>query len=162
MQPTSQLSQARPNRIKWSHGLTISYQSASRELFERANRATSRLFRCGQRFCIRWPGSDYASRAVGETAPALQPDEDASAPMLAPSDESALECAQPEEPPGQMACRRRSRRSCDIWPNMSTQVTIKPQRCPLTTQPKSSQDPSAETQKDMDRVPFPAEPEAEG
>lgn len=44
-------------------------------------------------------GSDYASRTEGETAPAQQPDEDAGTLTLAPSDESAFACAQPEEPP---------------------------------------------------------------
>jgi hypothetical protein len=52
-----------------------------------------------KRFVRDEPGSDYASRTAGETAPTLQPDEEASTLTLAPSDESAFACAQPEEPP---------------------------------------------------------------
>ena len=44
------------------------------------------------------PGEDHASHGRGETAPAPQPDDDASALMPAPSDESAFETAQPDEP----------------------------------------------------------------
>ena len=46
------------------------------------------------------PGEDHASHGWGETAPAPQPDDDASALMPAPSDESAFESAQPDEPSG--------------------------------------------------------------
>ena len=50
----------------------------------------------GKRFAL---GEDHASYGRGETAPAPQPDDDASALMLAPSDESAFKSDQPGETP---------------------------------------------------------------
>ena len=110
----------------------------------------------GKDFASGEPGSDYPSRAMGETAPALQPDADASATMPEPSDESAFESAQPDEPSGgdgmPPAVEAFMRHLTEYLHSSNYQTAT-----------LSSDDaaevklsPSAETQKDMDRVPFQA------
>ena len=116
----------------------------------------------GKDFASGEPGLDYASHAMGETAPALQPDADASATMLAPSDDGTFESARPDEPSGgdgmPPAVEAFMRHLTEYLHSSNHQTAT-----------LSSDDAaevklslSAETQKDMDRVPFPAEPEPEG
>ncbi len=49
-------------------------------------------------FAFGAPGSDYPSSTMGEAAPTLPPEADASLIMPEPSDESAFESAQPDDP----------------------------------------------------------------
>ena len=96
---------------------------------------------------------------MGETAPALQPDADASATLLASSDENTLENAQPDQPSGgdgtPQAVEAFMRHLSEYLHSSNHETAT-----------LSSDDaaevklsPSAEAQKDMVRVAFPGEPD---
>jgi hypothetical protein len=108
------------------------------------------------------PESDHASRAMGETAPALQPDADAGVTMLAPSDESTFESARPDGPSGGVgmppAVEAFMRHLTEYLHSSNHQTAT----LSLDDAAEVKLSPSTETQKDMDRVPFPAEPDPEG
>jgi len=116
----------------------------------------------GEPFASGERGADDPSRTEGDTAPALQPDVDATVPLPAPPDEGAFEGAQPGEPsggdgmpPAVEAFMRHlaeylhssNHQTATLSPNDAAEVKLSP---------------SAEAQKDMDRVPFPPEGESNG
>ena len=105
------------------------------------------------------PGSYYPSRAMDETAPALQPDANASVLMPTPSDESAFESGRHDEPSGKGG----------IPPAVEAFMRHLTEYLHSSNGTQSSDDaaelklsPSADTQKDTDRLPFPGEPDPEG
>jgi hypothetical protein len=118
----------------------------------------------GKRFASGEPGSDYPSHTMGEIAPALQLDADASATMLAPSDESAFESAQPGEPSGgdgmPPAVDAFMRHLTEHIHSSNDQSATLPSSTSEAAELQRSA--SAEVQKDTDRVPFPSEPDPQG
>ena len=116
----------------------------------------------GKDFASGEPGLDYASHAMGETAPALQPDADASATMLAPSDDGTFEGARPDEPSGGDGMPP----AVEAFMRHLTEYLHSSNHQTATLSSGDAAEVklslSAETQKDMDRVPFPAEPDPEG
>src|SRR5262245_56226680 len=116
----------------------------------------------GQHFASGEPGSDYPSRTMGDTPPALQPDVDGGVLMPAPSDESAFEMAQPGEPSG----GDRMPPAVEAFMRHLTEFLHSSN---YQTGTQSSDDaaelevnPSTEIHKDTDRTPFPSEPDLEG
>jgi hypothetical protein len=110
------------------------------------------------------PGEDHASHGRGETAPAPQPDDDASALMPAPSDESAFESAQPDEPSGRTdmppAIEAFMRHLAEYLHSQNHQTATPSSALEEAFEPKLGA--STEAQKDTDRVPFPGEPCSQG
>jgi hypothetical protein len=118
----------------------------------------------GKRFASGEPGSEYSSQTMGKIARALQLDVDASATMLAPSDESAFESAQPAEPSGgdgmPPAVDAFMRHLTEHFHSSNDQSATLPSSTGEAAELKRSA--SAEAQKDTDRVPFPSEPDPQG
>jgi hypothetical protein len=115
-----------------------------------------------ERFASGEPGSYYPSRAMDETAPALQPDANAGVLIPTPSDESALESARPDEPSGKGGVPpavEAFMRHLTEYLHSSTHQTATPSSDDAAELKLS---PSADTQKDTDRLPFPGEPDPEG
>jgi hypothetical protein len=116
----------------------------------------------GKDFASGEPGSDYPNRTVGETAPALQPDADAGATMLAPSCDGTFESARPDEPSGGDGMPP----AVEAFMRHLTEYLHSSDHQTATLSSDDAAEVklslSAETQKDMDRVPFPAEPDPEG
>jgi hypothetical protein len=108
------------------------------------------------------PSSSCASGTENETAPALAPDAYASATMPVPSNESAFESAPPDVPPGGKgmppAVAAFMRHLTEYVDSNNAQTATLPSDDAAEVKLSSS----AETQKDMDRVPLPAEPDPEG
>jgi hypothetical protein len=110
------------------------------------------------------PSSNYASRTMAETAPALQPESDANATALVPSDESAFESAQPDEPSGATGMpppvEAFMRHLAEYFHSQNHQTAAPTSALEEAFEPKLSA--GTEAQKDTDRVPFPGEPCSQG
>ena len=99
---------------------------------------------------------------MGETAPALQPDADASATLLASSDENTLENAQPDQPSGGDGTPQAVEafmRHLSEYLHSSNHQTATP---PSDDAAEVKLTPSVEAQRDVDQVAFPTEPDPEG
>jgi hypothetical protein len=116
----------------------------------------------GEPFASGEPGSDYPSHTMGETAPALQPDADASVLMPTLSDESAFESVRPDEPSGNVGMPP----AVEAFMRHLTEYLHSSNHQTATLSSDDAAElklsPSVETQKDTDRVPFPGEPDPEG
>jgi hypothetical protein len=116
----------------------------------------------GKGFASGEPGSDEPSRPTGETGPTLQPDADADATTLAPSDERTFESAQPVEPSGgdgmPSAVEAFMRHLTEYLHSGDHQAATL--SSDDAAQVKLS--PSAEAQKEMDSTAFPREGEPSG
>jgi hypothetical protein len=116
----------------------------------------------GEPFASGERGADDPSRTEGDTAPALQPDVDATVPLPAPPDEGAFEGAPPGEPSGgdgmPPAVEAFMRHLTEYLHSSNHQTAM------LSSEdaagPKLS--PNAEIQNDADRAPFLSEPDLEG
>lgn len=116
----------------------------------------------GKGFASGEPGSDSPSRPTGETGPALQPNADADATTLAPSDQLTFESAQPDEPSGgdgmPSAVEAFMRHLTEYLHSGDHQTATL--SSDDAAQVKLS--PSAEAQKEVDRIAFPHEGESSG
>ena len=112
-----------------------------------------------KRFSLWEPGSDYPSRAMGEGAPALQPEADTSVIM---PEESAFESAQPDEPSGgdrmPPAVEAFMRHLSEYLHSSNHQIAT----LSSDDAAKVKLSPSVEAPKDTDRAPVPGEPEPQG
>jgi hypothetical protein len=116
----------------------------------------------GKGFASGESESDHRSCAMDETALTLQPDPDDGVTMLAPSDESTFESARPDEPSGgdgmPPAVEAFMRHLSEYLHSSDHQTAT----LSLDDAAEAKLSPSAENQKDMGRLPFPAEPDPEG
>ena len=96
---------------------------------------------------VTLPTSSCGIGTESETAPALQPDADASAPMLASSAEVVSRAPRLTSLQGEMACHQRSKRSCDISPSFSAHRIVRRRRSPRTTLANSSWGQTLKLQK---------------
>jgi hypothetical protein len=116
----------------------------------------------GKVFASGEPESDHRSSAMGETAPALQPEADASATLLASSDENTLESAQPDQPSGGDGMPP----AVEAFMRHLTEYLHSSNHQTATLSSDDAAEvklsPSAETQRDLGRVLFRTEPDHEG
>jgi hypothetical protein len=116
----------------------------------------------GKGFASGESESDRSTRAIGGTAPALQPDADAGVTMLATCDESTFESARPDEPSGGDGMPP----AVEVFMRHLTEYLHSSDRQTATLSLDDAAEvklsPSAQTQKDIDPLPFPAGPDPEG
>ena len=101
---------------------------------------------------------------MGEAGPTLPPEADASLIMPEPSDESAFESAQPEDPSGRdsmpPAVEAFMRHLAEYLHSQNHQTATPSSALEEAFEPKLSA--GTEAQKDTDRVPFPGGPCSQG